>query len=72
MYINFTERILVIAKRRGILVSQIAKSLGMSRQNFDKRSKRNSWTESEMYRLAEAVGCSAEILLRDSASGEEL
>lgn len=72
MELNFTERIMIIAKRKGIPAVRIAERLGMSRQNFDRRSKINSWTESEVRKLAEAVGCVAEIVITDPETGETM
>ena len=70
MELNFTERIMFVAKRKGMPAYRIAERLGMSRQNFDRRAKINSWTEPELHRLAEAVGCSVNVVLTDSETGD--
>ena len=70
MELNFTERIRVIMRRKGITAIELAERLGMSRQNLDRRMRINSWTESEMIRIAEAVGCAAVVTITDTDSGE--
>lgn len=70
MEMNISERIRVLMRRKGLTQIALAERMQFSRQNLDKRLKRNSWTEDDLKRMADAMGCDLEIAFIDKQTGE--
>lgn len=56
--ITTSEKIKLIAKRRGISLKELSAALGYSYQNLAVKLKRNNFTESELIRIAAVLDCS--------------
>lgn len=57
MELTTTEKIKLICKRAGMSLGDLAEKTGQSRQNLSNKFSRNDFAESELQRLAEAMGC---------------
>lgn len=69
--LSTAETIRLIASRRSLVMGVIAESTGQTRQNFSNKMKRGDFKESELRRIAEALGCELKISFIDKVSGEE-
>lgn len=58
MQLNTNEKIKLILGRRGMTISDLATSLGTSRQNLTNKFSRNNFSESELRDIAKALNCS--------------
>lgn len=54
------EQIKILCVRSNISVSELARKLGTSPQNFNAKLKRDNFTVRDMETIAETVGCSFE------------
>lgn len=66
------EKINIACKRKGVGKGELAKRIGMSRQNLSNKFKRDNFSERELMRIAEALGLDMEINFLDKDSGEPL
>ena len=57
---TLSEQIKVLCVRSNISVAELARRMGTTPQNFNSKMKRESFTVSDLERLAETVGCSFE------------
>lgn len=66
----FVEDLKVLALKRNISLSELARRLGESPQNYNIKFKRNSIKDYDLREAATALGCEVEVIYRDKASGE--
>lgn len=59
------EKIRTIMARQGVSMGEMAERTGQSRQNLSNKMKRDDFSESEIKKMAGALGCSAEIVFTD-------
>lgn len=57
---NLSEQIRVLCVRSNISVSELARRVGTSPQNFNAKLKRETFTISDLEEIAKAVDCSFE------------
>lgn len=57
MSLTMGEKIKIILNRRNMTLSQLAESLGQSRQNMSNKMSRDNFTEKELIQIAAALGC---------------
>lgn len=69
--LSTAETIRLIASRRSLVMGAIAESTEQTRQNFSNKMKRGDFKESELRRIAEALGCDLKISFVDKVSREE-
>lgn len=55
-----SEQIKVLCVRNNISVSELARRVGTSPQNFNAKMKRESFTIGDLEQIAEVTGCSFE------------
>lgn len=72
MNMSIGEKIKVIMKRRGMTMTELAASIGQSRQNLTNKMKRDNFTEEETKIIAQALGCSVSIIFTMQDTGETL
>ena len=53
---NTSEQVRVLCVRVGISLSELARKINQSPQNFNAKLRRNSLTEEEIHQIAEALG----------------
>ena len=68
----FVEDIKVLALKRDISLSELARRLGESPQNYNIKFKRNSIKDIDLQQACKALGCEVEIIYRDKETGETL
>lgn len=66
----FVEDLKVLALKKGISLSELARRLGESPQNYNTKFKRNSIKDHDLKESAKALGCEVEIIYRDKTTGE--
>lgn len=72
MYITIAEKIRILAKRKGVTIQEIADALGYSRQNIYLRFKTGVWSERDLQKCAEALGCTLNVVFIDNDTSEPL
>lgn len=72
MQLTFGEKLKIILKRRKITITELAETLGTSRQNLSNKLSRDNFQEKEMIEIANALNCTykGNIVLNDT--GEEI
>lgn len=70
--LNSVEKIKIIANRRGLTNTDLAKAAGMTRQNLSNKFRRNDLRESDLSKLAEAMNCTLKISFVLNDTGEEI
>lgn len=66
----FVEDLKVLALKRNISLSELARRLGESPQNYNIKFKRNSIKDYDLKEAAKTLGCDVEIIYRDRETGE--
>lgn len=68
MSISMGEKIKIVLKRRNITITELAESIGTSRQNLTNKFKRDNFSEKEILQITQALNCSFEgnIVLNDT------
>ena len=59
-------------KRRNMTLSQLAESLGQSRQNLSNKMSRDNFTEKELIEIANALNCTYKASFTMNDTGEEI
>ena len=67
---NFSEKLKIAAKRKGIRLQDVAAAFPCTRQNLSRRMAANSWTQAEAARLADLIGCEYSVTITDRDTGE--
>lgn len=70
--LSFAEKIRIMLKRRKMTVAELAARTGQSSQNLSNKLARGNFSEIEMAKLADAIGCDCEHVLSMRDSGEKL
>lgn len=68
----FVEDIKILMVKRGISMSELARRLGESPQNYGLKLKRNSIKDIDLIEAAKAMNCEVEVIYRDKTTGEEI
>lgn len=61
--ITISEKIRIIMKRQNITLGELAERSGQTRQNLSNKLSRGNFTEKDIIKLAEALGCTVEIAI---------
>lgn len=61
MDISVAEKVRLIMKRQKMTMSDLAEASGQTRQNLSNKMTRGNFTEKDIFSLATALGCTAEI-----------
>ena len=70
MQMKMVEKIRLIARRKGITISDLAKKSGQSNQNLAGKLRRADLRESDLAELGNVLGCDVEITFIDRETGE--
>jgi len=68
----FVEDLKILAVKRGLSLSELARRLGESPQNYNLKFKRNSIKDIDLKQASNALGCEVEIVYRDINTGAEV
>lgn len=63
MKMTFAEKVRLAMSRKGMQMGNLAEATGQTRQNLSNKMSRGNFTEKDMVKIAEALGCSIEIKL---------
>ncbi|MGN0157887.1 MAG: transcriptional regulator [Brotaphodocola sp.] len=72
MPLTFGEKVKIILNRRDMTITDLATSLGTSRQNLTNKLTRDNFQEREMIEISQKLGCSYKGLIVMNDTGEEL
>ena len=72
MEMTASEKIRILAKRKGKSMGDIADMTEQSRQNLSNKMKRDNFTIAELNRIAAALDCSVSICFTDNETGEQI
>ena len=61
MGITVAEKLRIIMNRRGVNMTKLAELSGQSRQNLSNKFARGNFTEDDIEKLADALGCEVDI-----------
>lgn len=64
MKISTVEKIKILLDRKGMTMGDLAIATGQSRQNLSNKFKRNNFSEKELTKIAEVLGCELEIIFK--------
>lgn len=65
MNITISEKIRLIARRKGVTLTELARRTEQTRQNLNNKLNRNAWTQAELEQVAKALGVSVQIVFTD-------
>lgn len=66
------EKIRLLLRRKEMTVTDLANSIGTTRQNLTNKLKRNNFSENELREIAKALNCSLILEFEDGESGEKI
>lgn len=72
MVLTLGEKIKIIAKRRGLTITQLAEKTGQTRQNLSNKLARDNFTEKEITEIAEALDCEYDAYLTMRDTGDRI
>lgn len=72
MVLTLGEKIKIIAKRRGLTITQLAEKTGQTRQNLSNKLARDNFTEKEISEIAEALDCEYDAYLTMRDTGDRI
>lgn len=61
MDISVAEKVKIIMNRQKLTMGDLADATGQTRQNLSNKMTRGNFTEKDIERLADALGCTVEI-----------
>lgn len=70
--ITASEKIRILIRRKGIQQQELAAAFGLSRQAFNNKLRRGSFSYSDLERVAALLGCSVELVFTDKLTGERV
>lgn len=70
--ITLSEKIRLIARRKGITITELADATGQTRQNLTNKLRRDNLTVEQIQRIAAALGCTVDAIFTDTETGETL
>ena len=72
MPLSMSEKIKIVLGRRNMTLGDLAEKTGQTRQNLSNKMSRDNFTEKELRKIAEGLGCSyhAGFILNDT--GEDI
>lgn len=72
MPLSMSEKIKIMLKRRNMTMTQLAETIGQSRQNLSNKMNRNNFSERELEAIANALDCTYTASFTMNDSGETL
>lgn len=72
MELTTSEKIRIILKRRGVSITDLAKTISTTRQNLNNKLTRDNFTESDLKAIAQSLDCSFKSTFVLNDTGEEI
>ena len=69
---TISEKIRLLARRRGLTLSALASATEQTVQNLNNKMRRDNFTVKQIIEIGEVLGCDVEITFTDRESGEKL
>lgn len=66
------EKIRLLLRRKGMTITDLANSIGTTRQNLTNKLTRNNFSENELKDIAKALKCSLILEFDDNESDEKI
>lgn len=60
MPLSMGEKIRILAKRKKVTILELATLIGTTNQNLSNKLSRDNFSEQELHKIAEALGCKFE------------
>ena len=67
-----SEKIRLLARRRGITITALAGKIGMTRQNLNMKLKNDNFTVKDLQEIAVALNCSFDTVFIMNDTGEKI
>ena len=67
-----SEKIRLLARRRGITITALAGKIGMTRQNLNMKLKNDNFTVKDLQEIAVALNCSFDSVFTMNDTGEKV
>jgi transcriptional regulator with XRE-family HTH domain len=67
-----SEKIRLLARRRGITITALAGKIGMTRQNLNMKLKNDNFTVKDLQEIAVALNCSFDTVFTMNDTGEKV
>lgn len=72
MPLSMGEKIKVVLGRRNMTLGDLAEKTGQTRQNLSNKISRDNFTEKELRKIADALGCTYQASFTLNDTGEEI
>lgn len=72
MPLTIYEKIRVIAKRRGVTLTELADKLGISKQSLSHKFNRSTFSEKELQQIASILDCTFDTVFTMNDTGEQI
>lgn len=72
MPLSMSEKIKVVLGRRNMTLGDLAEKTGQTRQNLSNKMSRDNFTEKELRKIADALGCTYQASFTLIDTGEEI
>ena len=72
MPLSMREKIRIVLGRRNMTLGDLAEKTGQTRQNLSNKMSRDNFTEKELRKIAEALGCSYHAGFAFKDTGEDI
>lgn len=72
MPLSAGEKIVVILKRRGMTISELAEKTKQSRPNMSNKMSRDNFSEKELKEIASVLDCTYESVFKMNDTGEKI
>lgn len=69
---TISEKIRLLARRRGLTITALAGKIGMTRQNLNVKLKNDNFTIKELQEIAVVLNCSYETVFVMNDTGERI
>lgn len=72
MPLSMSEKIKIVLGRRNMTLGELAEKTGQTRQNLSNKMSRDNFTEKELRKIADALGCSYHAGFTLNDTGEDV
>lgn len=65
MELRTSEKLKILFDRKGLSITDVAKKVGWSQSNLSNKLSRNNFSENDLRKIADAIGCNLSIDFED-------
>lgn len=70
--LSVSEKIRLMARRRGLTMTGLAGKTGQTVQNLNNKLRRQNFTMAQLVQMADALGCKVDIVFIDEDTGDKV